>query len=275
MSHVNLPSWRQAAPGFLLLALLLATGPVAKAQATPTSVMPLVGTDPLVTAYTGPRFPGGPDSLRAALRRLLRPASPALTGQLFLALLLNQERRSRRPYLLSPPTDSPANALFYNKEAEALARQVVRQLPSWQPGPGEPGRVGPAATGAIIPLTFGPEPPEMPFAYSDENPAFPAQILQDNGLSQRGLSLTEFLKTQLHYPVAALQQGKQGTVYGYFEVSETGAIEQRRIVGSADATLDAEVLRVLHLIPHALTPPRLQGRPVRVYYVQPYTFKIK
>lgn len=79
---------------------------------------------------------------------------------------------------------------------------------------------------------------------------------------------------QVRYPAEDIRQRRQGVVYAYLEVSETGAVEQRRSVGSVSPTLDAEVLRVLATLPNALTPPRLHGQPGRAGYVLPFTFKV-
>jgi TonB family protein len=79
---------------------------------------------------------------------------------------------------------------------------------------------------------------------------------------------------QIRYPAEDFRRQRQGTVYAYFEVSETGRVEQRRIVGTLSPTFDAEVLRVLNRLPSALTPPCQQGRPVRVGYVLPLHFRL-
>lgn len=79
----------------------------------------------------------------------------------------------------------------------------------------------------------------------------------------------------MRYPAKDLRNQVQGVVYAYFEVSETGAVEQRRIVGTVSPTFDAEVLRVLQTLPDARTPPRQAGYPVRVAYVLPLNFRIQ
>jgi outer membrane biosynthesis protein TonB len=85
----------------------------------------------------------------------------------------------------------------------------------------------------------------------------------------------DFLQRQFRYPAIDLRNQVEGTSYGYFEVSETGAVENRRVVGSLTPSVDAEVLRTLNTIPNATTPPRQQGRPVRVAYVVPVNLKIQ
>jgi len=261
----------------LLFALLLGAGRAARAQpAAPPPNMALMGNDPARAAYPGPAYPGGPDSLRAAVQRHLRGASPELAGQLFLRLELDSLGFSRRAYFLAPPPGSPAIGLYLNPEVQNLTQQLVQLLHPWllpatlvDQGPG--GEVA-----VTIPLDFGPAPTPTVLAYSDENPTFSVVPLPRLGYS-KGIvpsNLQSFFYGQIRYPTDDLRLGRQGTIYAYFEVSETGRVEQRRIVGTLSPTFDAEVLRVLRRLPSALTPPRQQGRPVRVGYVLPLYFRL-
>lgn len=84
-----------------------------------------------------------------------------------------------------------------------------------------------------------------------------------------------FLQRQFRYPAIDLRNQVQGTVCGYFEVSETGAVRNRRVVGSLSPTIDAELQRVLDTLSNTLAPPRQQGRPVRVAYVVPVNLRIR
>jgi protein TonB len=234
-----------------------------------TAVMALLGPDPTLTAYTGPRFPGGPDSLRALLSRAVRPANPALVGQLFLQLQLTSTGAVQKAALLVPPSGTPAAQLAKDPEVQALLGKLVQGLPAWQPGTDAPGRRPALLHTVTLPLTFGPADAGAALNYSDENPTFPATP------DDRRFGVTGFVQKRVRYPAQDLRSNVQGTVYAYFEVSETGAVEQRRIVGTLSPTLDAEVLRALALLPNALTPPRQAGRPVRVSYVLPFNFKIQ
>ncbi|WP_151087112.1 energy transducer TonB [Hymenobacter baengnokdamensis] len=240
-----------------------------RAQTAPA--MALLGNDPTATAYTGPRFPGGPDSLQALLTRVQRQAGPALTGEVFLRLELDDQGRTQKSYFLMPPAGSPAFALTSMPAVQVLASQLEQLLPAWQLGTGAPGQNKSAPTTVALPLTFGPALVPPALNYSEESPTFPAQKFQGRPVS----SLSYYVQTQVRYPVDDLRHGRQGVVFAYFEVSETGALERRRIVGSVSPTLDAEILRVLNSLPNALTPPRQQGRPVRVGYVLPFTFRIQ
>lgn len=261
MPHPLLSSFRFAAA--LLPGLLLLASPAAVAQPNaPAAAQP--GLNP----YTGPRFVGGPDSLRATLRRATALAGPALKGQLFVRLEFNQNSQPSRCTLL-PPADQAAAELARRKEVQALVQQLPAKLGQWQLGSGadraQPGNA------IVLPLDFGPQTTPAPLPYSDDNPAFISLADKNTASLQRAIN---FLQRQFRYPAEDLRNQVQGTVYGYVEVSETGAVEHRRVVGSLTPGIDAELLRVLDTLPSALTPPRQQGRPVRVAYVLPVSLKI-
>lgn len=248
----------------LLLSVGLLFAPAALAQApAPTATAPAG-----LNAYTGPRFPGGPDSLRATLRRAAAMAGPALKGQLFVRLELSQSGQPTRCTLL-PPADQAATELARRKEVLALVQQLPAKLGQWQVGSGadrtQPGNV------IVLPLDFSPQATPAPLPYSDDNPAFISLTDKNTASLQRAVN---FLQRQFRYPAEDLRNQVQGTVYGYFEVSETGAVENRRVVGSLTPSIDAELRRVLNSLPTALTPPRQQGRLVRVAYVLPVSLRI-
>lgn len=247
-----------ALAGAALLLAALAAGPAA-AQA-PASA----------TTYTGPRFPGGPDSLRSALRRVAQAAGAVPAGQVLVKVELDDAGRVRKATFLPPPPGSVASQLVRRPEVKAAAEQL-RQLPAWQPGQAVNGPRQPLPL--VLPLTFGGA--GAPFSYSDENPLFPLPAPRDARYLTFPYPLLDFTQRQVRYPAADLRAQVQGTVYAYFEVSETGVLEQLRIAGSVSPTLDAEVLRVLQTIPSAQVPPRQQGRPVRVAYVLPFNFHIQ
>jgi protein TonB len=249
-----------------VLLVLLLVGSVASAQSTRPATMWLYNDSDLTT-YTGPRFRGGPDSLRATMQRVLRQANPALAGQLFVRLELDQTGRTRKLELL-PSSDRTNVLLGRTKEAKAIVQQLTTQLTAWQLGTGSTTTA--SATSLVLPLPFGSG--AVPLVYSDENPAFPSSL---PGTTMRDTSVLDFLQRQFRYPVEDLRNRVQGKVYAYFEVSETGAVEQRRIAGSLSRTIDAELLRVLQALPDALTPPRYQGQAVRVAYLLPITLSIR
>ena len=251
-------------PRFLPCAVaLLLAGPAALAQNAPAATAQTSSN-----AYTGPRFPGGPDSLRAVLRRALRPAKQELPGQLFMRLELDKTGQPSSYAFLTLP-DKAGAALARNKEITAVLKQLPAQLGPWQPGTSptaaQPGNV------VVLPLDFGPLPEPLPLLYSDENPVFFSLTAKKNAPP---MSPAEFIQRQFRYPAEDLRHRVEGSVYGYYEVSETGTVENRRVVGSLSPSTDAELRRALNALPNALAPPRHQGRPVRVAYVVPITLRM-
>ncbi|RZK54484.1 MAG: hypothetical protein EOO59_11405 [Hymenobacter sp.] len=249
-----LPRLLRPATAPLLLALLLAAS-AAWGQKTPT---------------TEPHFAGGPDSLRALLGRVQQQASPALRGQLFLKLSLNKDGQPTKSTYLTPATVADRQ-LTRNKEAQAAAQSLLGQLPPWQLDP-TASPDSKVATTVVLPLTFGPMAGPVPLLYSEQKPVFP--LPTDERAPRDSSPYLVFLQRQFRYPPDDLRNRVQGTAYGYFEVSEAGAVEQRRVVGSLSPTIDAELLRVLQTLPNATAPPRHQGRPVRVAYLVPINLHI-
>jgi len=259
----QLPQLLCSAAALLLPGLLLLASPAAVAQTTPAASAQ-TGLNP----YTGPRFAGGPDSLRAVLRRAGGAAGIAHPSQLIVHVKLGKDGRPNRCIALVPP-DPAGASLALSKEVRAILERLPTQLGTWQLGP-DAGNAQPGNS-LFLPLYFGPSA-AAPLAYSDENPAFISLMDKNATALQRAIN---FLQRQFRYPATDLRNQVQGTVYGYFEVSEIGAVDNRRVVGSLSPTIDAELQRVLDTLPNALTPPRQQGRPVRVAYVVPVNLRIQ
>lgn len=251
----------------LLRAALLGVAVVqarpAAAQALPGTVATTGFTPSGLLSYPGPHYPGGPDSLRAQLARLLRPANPAWVGNVFVRLRVDATGAVQQAGYLVPPPGTPAATLVRNADVRALITQVVRQLPRWQPAPAAPGQ-RPQSSTFVLQLPFG-RPTPAPLPYSLEEPVFELPgVPRKNGAAPTVLAL---LQRRFRYPAEDLRDSRQGEVVGYYEVSETGAVENQQVVGSLSPTIDAELLQALRTLPPAAVPPRQQGRAVRVGYV--------
>lgn len=85
--------------------------------------------------------------------------------------------------------------------------------------------------------------------------------------------LMQYLSSHLQYPPEALRQGIEGKVFVSFVVSETGALEHVQVSRSVHPLLDVEAVRVFQAMP-AWTPGKQVGRPVRVAYTVPLTFRL-
>ena len=269
----------------LLLALLaLALPPTLTLRAQTTTVSSLAD-------YAGPRYPGGPDSLRALVYRSTRQAGAAPTGHALVQFELKADGQPTNYTLITPSgraTDPLAEAA-----ANAL-RYLETYMPAWQPDTSTlEATPGDKFSRINLVLDFAAPFATQPYAYAEQQPVFGTlaqlvpsrhgrymdEILTDPikraqfQSSARGL--VTFCQMQVRYPPEALRAHQQGTMYVSFEVSESGAIERPEILGSIGRSLDGEVLRVLATLPAATAPAQLHGQPVRMRYVLPLTFKIQ
>lgn len=99
----------------------------------------------------------------------------------------------------------------------------------------------------------------------DSEPVF------EGGLS----ALYRFVGSHLRYPEAALDAGKEGTVYVKFVVDETGKVGNLSLLNNSGYGMDDEALRVVALIPKFKSPAKIKGEAVKVYYQLPIRFRYK
>ncbi|GAB2854862.1 energy transducer TonB [Hymenobacter ruber] len=232
-------------------------------------------------AYAGPRFPGGPDSLRALTGRSIRQAGATPAGRMLVQFELKADGQPTNYTMVRPP--EPLSKPLVEAAATAL-NYLEAHMPAWQPAPPDPeasSKTQPACISLVLdfttPLTA------QPYAYTDLLPAVPDPVALHKAqkksrypisLDYSSRSLKTYTQRQVLYPPAALRQQLQGAVYVYFEIGENGAIERPCIVSSVGEALDLEVLKALKQLPNATVPASLHGRPARVYYSLPITFVI-
>jgi len=224
----------------LLPALLVAGTLTARAQA-PTSL-------PSAT-YAGPRFAGGPDSLRAYLgqHRLRQVSEPV-----FVQFDIGAAGPPENIQLLTPPGHKPWPAT-----AVAEAARLVRAMPAWAPG-----RQDVEIPITTMTLRLNPaQPAPTALLYADEMPVFASM---EPGI----IGIYRYLPTVQVITPEMIRKKLKGDVYAYFEVSETGHLEHVQILdGSLPAVNEAARQTIAKLPAQALRPAQLRGQPVRIYYV--------
>ena len=234
---------------FLGFAGLLSVLPVAILQAQPTT--------PVATTYAGPRFIGGPDSLRAYLgRHPLRQTSE----QVFVQFEVGPGTRPKNVRLRATPGSRPWPAAV----AAEVAR-LVQAMPTWTPG-----RQDVEIPIRTVTLALNAPPAAAPaYAYADEMPVF---ANMEPGI----LGLYRYLPTVQVTTPEILQNDLTGDVYVYLEVSETGRLEHVSILdGDVPALCNAARQTIARLPQQALKPAQLRGQPVRIYYVLSLNFESK
>ncbi|MFN8258618.1 MAG: energy transducer TonB [Bacteroidales bacterium] len=98
----------------------------------------------------------------------------------------------------------------------------------------------------------------------EEKPIFPGG---DAGLKK-------YVYEHIKYPVIAIQNGIEGTVYIRFVVTKNGDIGETIVARSVDPLLDKEALRVIKALPKWI-PAKNNGVPVSVWCIFPIKYAFK
>lgn len=82
-----------------------------------------------------------------------------------------------------------------------------------------------------------------------------------------------FIEKNLRYPQSALKDSVQGRVIVQVIINRDGSVTEPNVLRSIDARLDREALRIMEIMPK-WKPGLQQGKPVRVKYAIPITFRL-
>lgn len=102
------------------------------------------------------------------------------------------------------------------------------------------------------------------FTVVEEMPKFPGGDAE----------LLKFIAKSIKYPVIAQENGIQGRVICSFVVNRDGTVVDAEVLRGVDPSLDKEALRVISTMPK-WTPGKQRGKPVRVKYTVPITFRLQ
>lgn len=86
--------------------------------------------------------------------------------------------------------------------------------------------------------------------------------------------LLKFIAKSIKYPVIAQENGIQGRVICAFVVNKDGSVVDAEVLRGVDPSLDKEALRVIGTMPK-WKPGKQRGKPVRVKYTVPITFRLQ
>jgi protein TonB len=87
------------------------------------------------------------------------------------------------------------------------------------------------------------------------------------------LEIFKHIAKNTKYPAIAKENNITGKVYVQFVVDKSGAVSNVNVIRGVDKYLDAEALRVVKSLPK-FTPGRQRGKPVKVQYNVPITFRL-
>jgi protein TonB len=84
-----------------------------------------------------------------------------------------------------------------------------------------------------------------------------------------------YVSSNITYPPLAREIGREGTVHVSFVVNQLGEVEGVKILKGIGYGCDEEVLRVINKMPNWKKPGKNNGKPVKVRYNIPVSFRLK
>ena len=114
------------------------------------------------------------------------------------------------------------------------------------------------------------------FAQDTTNPS-PEYLELDERPTFKGGSVMDFAQwaaRHVKYPAEAVKENISGTVRVLFVIDKDGRVNEAEVVKGVHHLLDAEAVRVVKKSPR-WKPGIKDGKPVRVSYVLPISFKMR
>ena len=116
---------------------------------------------------------------------------------------------------------------------------------------------------------------DIPFAIIEDVPLFPGceNVAKSKRRDCFQQQMNKHISRNFRYPEIAQEMGIQGRVFVQFIIGKDGSISGIRTRGP-DKNLEKEANRIISKLPK-MTPGKQRGRPVRVPFSIPITFKLQ
>ena len=116
---------------------------------------------------------------------------------------------------------------------------------------------------------------DVPFAVIEDVPLFPGceKVAKSERRKCFQEQINKHIRKNFRYPEIAQEMGIQGRVYVNFIISKDGSITNIRLRGP-DKNLEKEAKRIISKLPK-MTPGKQRGRPVRVPFSIPISFRLQ
>ena len=116
---------------------------------------------------------------------------------------------------------------------------------------------------------------DIPFAIIEDVPLFPGceRVAKSKRRQCFQEQMNKHISKNFRYPEIAQEMGIQGRVYVNFVIAKDGSITNVRMRGP-DKNLEKEAARIISKLP-SMTPGKQRGRPVRVPFSIPITFRLQ
>ena len=116
---------------------------------------------------------------------------------------------------------------------------------------------------------------DVPFAVIEDVPIYPGceRVAKSERRNCFQDKINKHIRKNFRYPEIAQEMGIQGRVYVNFIIAKDGSITNVRMLGP-DKNLEKEAARIISRLPK-MTPGKQRGRPVRVPFSIPITFRLQ
>ena len=116
---------------------------------------------------------------------------------------------------------------------------------------------------------------DVPFAVIEDVPIYPGceKVAKSERRNCFQDQINKHIRNNFRYPEIAQEMGIQGRVYVNFVIAKDGSITNVRMRGP-DKNLEKEAARIISKLP-SMTPGKQRGRPVRVPFSIPITFRLQ
>lgn len=146
--------------------------------------------------------------------------------------------------------------------------RVISKAPKWAPGKsgGKPVDVE-----YIFPIVFDNRKAVVP----DADPAVkPAEFVSPDTGKSGPVEFTKWYFYRVEYPEKAKDEGIMGRGRIAFEITETGELENIRVVQGIHPLLDSAAIQVVRKSPK-WKPATKDGAPIKTTYIFPYVFQLR
>lgn len=215
------------------------------------------------TVEEKPKFlDGGPNTFVQWVNSVLRFPQEALekniTGKVTVSFTIAKDGSITNAEILKS-----SNPIF-DKEV----MRVISSAPKWTPGKsgGKPVEVK-----YIFPIVFDNKKAVVP----DTDPSIqPAEFISPDTGESGPAEFTKWYFYRIEYPEKAKEEGIMGRGRIAFEITETGELENIRVVQGIHPLLDSAAIQVVRKSPK-WKPATKDGAPVKTTYTFPYVFQLR
>ena len=222
-----------------------------------------------------PQYPGGEKAMMEYVAKNVKYPQEAkdkeIQGRVFVSFVIEKDGSVNEVKVL--------RSIGGGCDEEAV--RVIKAMPKWKPGKqeGKPVRVS-----YMMPINFklsDGQPTKSdkkadagkPDMKPDKNGVY--QIVEEMPEFPGGVeALMDFVAKNVVYPQEAMDKEISGRVFVSFIVEKDGSVNEVEVKKGIGGGCDDEAVRVIKAMPK-WKPGKMKGKPVRVSYMMPITFRLQ